>query len=216
MERPWKELWARYGIPWWKYLLLISPRSVEPVSIRKPTQHVLAFIRHKDWFFFLMFFFLQTTLSFVVLDKGTNAIKMIKEDRGDFMGSCNLSLTEVREKRLRAFRITPHWVLDLRPLKTGRSTVFVQEITIFISTLLQHRYHPYSSRKIWTCCTKWRARVWWRRESFVCLPFSDPSRQSPSLVSAHAWQVLRTSVFWNRSYTCEASAVELVKVNAGS
>jgi len=38
--------------------------------------------------------FTQTTLSFVVLDKDTNAIKMIKEDRGDFMGSCNLSLTE--------------------------------------------------------------------------------------------------------------------------
>lgn len=38
--------------------------------------------------------FTQTTLSFVVLDKDTNAIKLIKEDRGDFMGSCNLSLTE--------------------------------------------------------------------------------------------------------------------------
>lgn len=36
----------------------------------------------------------QTTLSFVVLDKDTTAIRMIKEDREDFMGSCNLSLTE--------------------------------------------------------------------------------------------------------------------------
>ncbi|XP_015752800.1 PREDICTED: protein kinase C beta type-like [Acropora digitifera] len=36
----------------------------------------------------------QTTLSFVVLDKETPAIKVIKDDRGHFMGSCNLSLTE--------------------------------------------------------------------------------------------------------------------------
>lgn len=46
---------------------------------------------------FILFFF-QTTLSFVVLDKDTNAIKMIKDDRDDFMGSCNLSLTQVKEK----------------------------------------------------------------------------------------------------------------------
>ena len=44
------------------------------------------------------FVFSQTTLSFVVLDKDTNAIKMIKDERGDFMGSCNLSLTEVSLK----------------------------------------------------------------------------------------------------------------------
>ncbi|KAK2560441.1 Uncharacterized protein P5673_016790 [Acropora cervicornis] len=36
----------------------------------------------------------QTTLSFVVLDKDTPTIKVIKDDRGHFMGSCNLSLTE--------------------------------------------------------------------------------------------------------------------------
>ncbi|PFX19516.1 Synaptotagmin-4 [Stylophora pistillata] len=39
--------------------------------------------------------FTQTTLSFVILDKDTNSIKMIKDERSDFMGSCNLSLTEV-------------------------------------------------------------------------------------------------------------------------
>ena len=47
------------------------------------------------------FVFFQTNLSFVVLDKDTNAIKMIKDERGDFMGSCNLSLTEVSLKTRR-------------------------------------------------------------------------------------------------------------------
>ena len=47
---------------------------------------------------FYRFFVFQTTLSFVVLDKDTNAIKMIKDDRDDFMGSCNLSLTQVKGK----------------------------------------------------------------------------------------------------------------------
>ena len=47
---------------------------------------------------FYYIFVFQTMLSFVVLDKDTNAIKMIKDDRDDFMGSCNLSLTQVKEK----------------------------------------------------------------------------------------------------------------------
>lgn len=46
-----------------------------------------------------LLFFSQTTLSFVVLDKETPTIKVIKDDRGHFMGSCNLSLTEVRESK---------------------------------------------------------------------------------------------------------------------
>ena len=45
-------------------------------------------------------FLYQTTLSFVILDKDTNAIKMIKDERGDFMGSCNLSLTEVSMRKI--------------------------------------------------------------------------------------------------------------------
>lgn len=64
--------------------------------------------------------FSQTTLSFVVLDKDTNAIKMIKDERGDFMGSCNLSLTEVslkaRQKKTRMKKRLHRQVLGtLRP-----------------------------------------------------------------------------------------------------
>ena len=38
----------------------------------------------------------------------------------------------------------------------------------------------------------------------MCPPFSDLSRQSPSLVSAHAWS-LGTGAFWARSYTISYS-----------
>ena len=63
-----------------------------------PALSVYEVIKPVCFLFNVYFVFAQTTLSFVVLDKDTNAIKMIKDERGDFMGSCNLSLTEVSLK----------------------------------------------------------------------------------------------------------------------